>query len=281
MTTIFYQSFFNYNAFANVSSFSRVEVLDPADDFRYRVDPSSSRSISYRISPLYTGLNIHDTELTADRFPISRTECEIRRPNSTESYFPFPDIQSASYSSNGKSLNATLWFSDKLINPSFPLPIPNRDLYIVNIFNAENKTIEQFVSDRIDRLNKSESSWGWESFNYTTPKINTTKINLDIKKSPYFRLDGNPALKLVYRDSSPPWSPIRCERCEVTEILSIKNNKAYVISYIDKFQTSGLSNTIHSRISSMINSTKIGTNSSEIVNKPIGHFLKIVVIELD
>jgi hypothetical protein len=119
--------------------------------------------------------------------------------------FPSPDISSVSYFSNGKTLNSTIWLtnrleglsSNKTLSSSSPfvnyLPVyqsypssQRQAFFLIYISDAKGKNLNETVNDLIKNYKG----------NYTDFHIYSNESNSNTT------LAGNPAYKLVYTYTS-------------------------------------------------------------------------------
>src|ERR687897_2437687 len=105
-------------------SFVRQEIVDSSGDWIFWKGSSSSSQSNK------TQLNTHGGNIVEVEKADNPSECEIGKGSN---YIPPPDIQSVSYISDGKKLNATVWLTSPFEEP------PLNDT--IDIFQEEIKII--------------------------------------------------------------------------------------------------------------------------------------------
>jgi hypothetical protein len=182
------------------------------------------------------------------------SECAEWNPSLKEYTFPSPDIQSVSYISDGKTLNATLWLSDKFAKT--PLPIKDslassngeKDIFqerftiLVQKLPSHNVTLNEHINNTLNLYRESLI----KNFNLTNFKV----IQLNINNT----LWNNTAHKILYSAFSEEYN----SDLRVMEIWTLNGDKAFLIRYIAEAQKYDL---YLPTIQKMIDSLDIGTNS--------------------
>jgi len=192
------------------------------------------------------------------------SECAEWNPSLKQYSFPSPDIQSVSYISDGKTLNATLWLSDKFAKT--PLPINDteassnggRDKFqeqftiFVQKLPNHNVTLNKYINDSLSFYREPLT----ENFNLTDFKV----IELNVNTT----LWNNTAHKLVYSTFSEEYN----DDLRVMEIWTLNGDRAFLIRYIAEAQKYDL---YLPTIQKMIDSLDIGTITQNI--NQISNFL--------
>ena len=160
--------------------------------FLWKGDPSNT-------SPVYT----HDGYLVQIPNAKNISECKINNK------FVTPGIDSVSYISNGRSLNATVWLDSPFIQP--PL----------------NDTLDVYQKQLEIKISGLTSHYTLK--NYTEVKMaelyNPLETSID-QQSNSTIADNSPAHKVVYSISKPGEIPLK-----KMELWTIKNNKVYDVTY--------------------------------------------------
>jgi hypothetical protein len=204
----------NYKAFAERPAFSQVRINDPPNDWILKRTGSS-------VIPLPDGRIIM---FAGDA--ISTKECKIVNfRDISKDEFPAPDISSIGYHSNGKTLNSTVWLTNKIgqsaLNNSRVKFLNYSDvfqaIYAVIIEHAENKTLNQVVREHIINGNRTLNNFHFYS--------NESGI---VDDSPYLNSSGE-AYRIVFSYSGGKFDV--CKNCKVMDTLVVEDGKVYVFSY--------------------------------------------------
>lgn len=178
-------------------SFTRQEVIDSSNDWNFWKGSSNDSIIQ-----LHNGDNI--TVKNADKM----SQCE-----KLGNEFVFPDIDSASYVSDGKKLNATVWYT-----------MPFDD-------SSTNDTVDAYQENlriKSQDLGSSVKFDLGDLANVTIARINNPLIvgDFTILGENVTNVDNNKAYKLVYSALNPNGFLLK----NMT-LLTIKNNKLYDITF--------------------------------------------------
>jgi hypothetical protein len=207
------------------SSFVRQEISDDTNDWIPASDlPLAARNIS---------------------------ECGEWKPSLKKYTIPSPDIESVSYISDGKTLNATLWLSDKFAKT--PLPdqassnggrdrFQERFTISVQKIPSNNVTLNEYINHSLSFYRESLIV----NLNLTDFKV----IELNVNTT----LWNNTAHKLLYSTFSEEYNI----DLRVMEIWTLNSNKAFLIRYIAEAQKYDL---YLPTIQKIIDSLDIGTDS--------------------
>jgi hypothetical protein len=182
-------------AFAQSPSFVRQEIVDAANDWIFW-KPSSDPS---RI-PTHDGRSI--------QVPNANNISGCKSANR----FVSPDIQSVSYISNGKTLNATVWLADPFIEPAANDSIdPYQEQLVIKISNLTgslfNLNLDKYAAFRIANL--------------LNPSNNVT-----VENETNSTIAGNPSPTIVYAGKTAEG----LDEKNMT-IWTINKNKLFDITY--------------------------------------------------
>jgi hypothetical protein len=176
-------------------SFVRQEIIDSSGDWIFWKGSSTSPSNK-------TQLNTHDRNIVEVEKADNPTECKIWEDGN---YIPPPDIQSVSYISDGKKLNATVWLTSPFEEPPLNDTIDTFREEVKIIISPTNGTLREYSDVNLARL--LDPSYETEiQENATT-------------------LSGNQAYRVVYNDR------IGENGVKVMQTWTVKGNKAYDIIY--------------------------------------------------
>jgi hypothetical protein len=171
----------------NSPSFVRQEFVDASDDWQF-----------WKVFSNTTEVNTHKGKEAKVDIANNLSECKINND------FISPDVQSVSYISNGKTLNATVWLTSPFEEP------PSNDT--VDIFQEQFKVT-------IAKTNLTLNEY-----------IDKNMINVSHLFDPLRDLvensttiDGNQAYRVVYTDKQ--------SQLKVMQIWTIKGDKAYNSTY--------------------------------------------------
>ncbi|HEU4447758.1 MAG TPA: PsbP-related protein [Nitrososphaeraceae archaeon] len=216
---------------------------DDSDDWTIRESPSDGESPYVMISP-------DGPILYLDRKAISVTECKISDPMEGNYDFPFPDISSVSYNSDGRILNATAWLEyppePSLNNTDSPhsfITNPNisQVAYSIDVVDAQNESLLEAVDEH--------KKFG---------QRNLVDFRLYKNESGHITVKDNPAYKIVYTYTGGQTEI--CKKCSSVDILTIKDGKLYVFEYFGDIHR------LHEflpTVQKIVNSTDIGNQTYE------------------
>jgi hypothetical protein len=173
-------------------SFVRQEIIDSSGDWIFWKGSSQSNR---------TQLKTHDGNIVEVGKADNPSECEFGKNGN---YIPTPDIQSVSYISDGKKLNATVWLNFPFVEPPLNDTIDIFQEEIKIIISPTNRTLREYTDLNLARL--LDPSFGIEQQNATT-------------------LSGNQAYRVVYNDK------IGENDVKVMQTWTVKGNNAYDIVY--------------------------------------------------
>jgi hypothetical protein len=211
--------------------------------------------------------DINDWILATSNLPLvarNMSECAEWNPSLKQYSFPSPDIQSVSYISDGRTLNATLWLSDKFAKT--PLPINDTEassnggkdrfqerftIFVQKLPN-HNVTLNKYINDSLSFYREPLT----ENFNLTDFKV----IELNVNTT----LWNNTAHKLLYSTYSEEYN----NDLRVMEIWTLNGDRAFLIRYIAEAQKYDL---YLPTIQKMIDSLDIGILTQNI--NQISNFL--------
>ena len=180
---------------ADSPSFVRQEIIDSSHDWIFwkgsTVSPSNK-----------TQLNTHEGDLVEVEKADNSSECEIGENGSS---FSPPDIQSVSYISDGKKLNATVWLTSPFKEPPLNDTIDTFQEEIKITISRTNGTLREYTDVNLARL--LDPSFGTEIQENAT------------------MLSGNQAHRVVYNDR------IGEKEVKVMQTWTVIGNKAYDITY--------------------------------------------------
>jgi hypothetical protein len=199
----------NRNVLAARPSFSSVEVGDPSDDLNLIQNP-----IKANISDVN---NFDGLPIRYNREAISRSECTTENSIVKGPSFPAPDLASVSYSSNGKSFNATLWLTRPIDKPYITESNDSQVLMDIYVLRNQNKTLPKFIKDHIKVTSQNVKDFSLLSNQSTT-------------------LGGNAGQEIAYTYTGKKSDP--CKHCKDLDILTIRDDKLYILSYygdVDKY----------------------------------------------
>ena len=126
--------------FAESPSFVRQEIIDDSGDWNFWSGPSDS---SNKIQRDTQSGNI----VEVDRANSSE-QCQISDDNNLS-----PDIQSVSYVSDGKTLNATVWLTSQFEEPPLNYTIDTfQEELMINITSTTNLTLQNYTRQIISYL---------------------------------------------------------------------------------------------------------------------------------
>ena len=182
------------------------------------------------------------------------SECAEWNPSLKQYSFPSPDIQSVSYISDGKTLNATLWLSDKFaktplpVNDSLASSNSQKDTFqerftiFVQKLPSHNVTLNEHINNTLSLYRESLI----KNFNLTDFKV----IQLNLNNT----LWNNTAHKILYSAFSEKYNI----DLRVMEVWTLNGDKAFLIRYIAEAQKYDL---YLPTIQKMIDSVDIGIDS--------------------
>ena len=180
-------------AFALSQSFTRQEIIDSSRDWTlWKKDTNTS--------PVIT----HDSDIIEVENAYNISQCK-----KSNNEFISSDIGSVSYVSDGKNLNATIWFTSPIEEPSLNDTI---DIYQENL-QVKDLTLSSDIN--LDRY-----------VNITIAKLNSPRINFSLLEKQPTYLDGNEAYKLVYEALTTEGIKLK----NMTHLV-IDNGKIYDITY--------------------------------------------------
>jgi hypothetical protein len=175
-------------------SFVRQEIIDSSGDWIFWKGSSSSPSNK-------TQLNTHEGNIVEVEKADNPSECEIGKDGN---YIPPPDIQSVSYISDGKKLNATVWLTSPFEEPPLNDTIDIFQEEIKIMISPTNGTLREYTDVNLARL--------LDPFETEIQENATT-------------LSGNQAYSVVYNDR------IGNNEVKVMQTWTVIGNKAYDIVY--------------------------------------------------
>lgn len=233
-----------YDAFADRQTFASSSFSGPGYNWFYKMTP-----------PLIVGFKHIKTSygtLYYDRLPISRSECTL----GSQSDFPYPGINSISYSSDGKNLNSILW----LTGPLKDTPLKEK---------------ERLQSPSVNNLNLTQVQYNVSVHPTGNFTLNSTKdiISRDftIDDSTQITLAGlGPAYNITYD------RPVGEHKQQFLQILAVKGNKLYNITYggdekrYHEFLPDSDSHTV-TGAQAMINSIKFTTTENKSISNEGGN----------
>jgi hypothetical protein len=179
----------------NSPSFVKQEILDTPNDWQF-----------WRQSSNTIPMKTHDSHIIQVESAKNISECKIGNGE-----FVSPDIGSASYISNGKTLNATVWLTSPFKEPSLSDRFdPYQDQLEVKVSNlaSSSLTLEKYAIKTIGEMYNP-----------------LTNFTID-EQSNSSTIAGNHAFKLVY-------TAINSEGLDLKNMTfwTIKNSKVYDITY--------------------------------------------------
>ena len=183
---------------AQSPSFVRQEIVDSPDDWVFWTGSASSSL------PNKTQLTTHNGNVISVDKATNSSECRANDANDNDNAF-LPDIQSVSYISDGKKLNATVWLTSPFEEP--PL----------------NDTIDIFQEE----LKITISKTNWTLTEYTDinlAQLIKPSLGTEIEQNET-SLAGNKAHRVVYNDR------IGENEVKIMQTWTIVGDKAYDIAF--------------------------------------------------